>query len=1474
MKRLLLNLLATALLICSCQPVEQIPAFLSGSDGRRSSVKIELFPEGLEPIDTRSSFTWQDDEIKDIEIIALNAEGLIDNIIYTKGTSVKFEGIVGEQYTFYALANLGGRIGFSSADELFSHVRSISYSEIAKNGVPLCCAEAVQCTVSAKGNTVQLPMKRMLARIDFRVDTSLLKHADLDNGFTVKSVSIYNAINSYRPFEERVKQEATTGIDYSFDHANEQDLASLNSGATISLYAFENMQGELLQGNSDPWSKVPSKTDKSELCSYLELTASYSAGGLSSDDITYRMYLGANSTSNFDVRRNHIYSLTLRPSEDEIDGHRGSWKISSKDWSDSRTIRFIPEEVTIPSLGNASVSIAMTPDDFDIALQHKEWLSEAGCTFIYDSTKQQITITNTEEQEEDVSNFITAYSWDGALSADCNITVKGVAYPVSLEFDETVKELYINGPNAGNNTIWTPSVTATYSDGSTAKVTAQLRTNNSNIAKIVDNAVHSVALGSAQITAEYRERGRTVTTSTPATVNVTNPLLVLIADPNEIAMEAVKNNAYNISDNMNRKKLTVTARYPSGDTQLEWTALQWELTDTSGEDVFGLSRMGNMMLRVVLKTATKDATAELKASYTDNGITKDAIIYFNTFDDPVVRLYITPDSKTLEIGEQVYLQLVGVSSSGATTVMTSIGRWTSSSDCISLASSGQYKACKALSEGRATVTATYSGMSASAEIIVNGQDVITYETEISPKSATAKVGEEIQLNARSYKLTNGVRDNGTDVTATARWESSPSTGISISNGKASASQAGVYTVKASYQGASAEAIVEFTQADVVTNRLEITPTSSSAKLGEEIYFKAKWFTITNGVQDEGRDVTSSAAWSSDPSTGVTINRGKVTASAVGSYTITATYSGQSAEATATFTKADVISYELVVSPSSITLNEGDSKQLNATWYKLTNGVRDTGEDVTGKASWTSSADYVASVNGGKVSGLSQGNSTVTATYNGEQADCSVKVVHIASVTEELVITPDRSSVYQFGDAVSLKAIYYLLTDGERDEGTDVSSSADWTVVDGSTILNNEGKGSFSWKSSYGVASVSASYGDLNAEAEITVIGIKSIDISPNPVELEYNSQQQLSVHAKWSNDSTSTVAAALCNWAITSGKDCYTVGSDGLVKCLNVGNDGIGKVSLKSDTSIATEFQIKCTTIPELKASVSSIDTWGGNSYPVTFSFLGKTVTPTLTGVSYTASAPNGLISYSGGRLVATDWWGKSGSWITSSPSYTATFSYNGYTTTITGTMHGTTGFKDIGSMEHYFRDVMIPTTSGKATLTGCEDTVTTEDVQLQVSYAANKLSNGYLKVGSYPVTYSVTDPTNGLTRSGSTTVTIKTNVVKVEGQIIISNCDYSPSDNRTVNGSTSTNGGILATIGIHTNGHDETVFDVEMKLKYTDVYGVVRTATYPLESPDYGEVPAAKSSNGVVPGEDGDGDEHEINGFKFIIQWKADRAF
>lgn len=327
------------------------------------SVRVYVEYEGMHAAETKSSFTWKDDDISDIQAIIAEEDGTVCDIIYSDDTvGLSFKGTVGRKYYVLAAANMGERLNCSDISELATMTRNVEYSKISSDGIPMFSDHAEEITISKGSNTVTVKLVRMMARVDLTVDRKLLENGD---GFSVKSVKIYNATNLYSLFPSAARKTDPQGGS-TLDYASTNDLAALNNGGPISLYAFENMQGTLLPGNTDPWAKVPSSiSSTADLCSYLELKCSYTGKERSCDDITYRMYLGNDITTNFDIARNTVYKLTLIPTEEEIYGNRGSWKIESSGWTDNPGNRItvtqyeltiLPGKITLKTGGNAKAA--------------------------------------------------------------------------------------------------------------------------------------------------------------------------------------------------------------------------------------------------------------------------------------------------------------------------------------------------------------------------------------------------------------------------------------------------------------------------------------------------------------------------------------------------------------------------------------------------------------------------------------------------------------------------------------------------------------------------------------------------------------------------------------------------------------------------------------------------------------------------------------------------------------------------------------------------------------------------------------------------------------------------------------------------------------------------------------------------------------------------------------------------------------
>lgn len=210
-----------------------------------------------------------------------------------------------------------GNMGRVEAPENESDVSSLSYvlesyDDLRLKGFPL----AGKFVGYRKGEPAHFALKRLVGQYDIRMKTS----AD-DAVYLVKDVRLLNCAKDVYPFGDDVKASVFTGQwlegeDPTGDYLTQEDIDRLNAGETVSLYFLENLQGELLPGNTDRRQKVPSSLELIEKgvadhCTYIEITADISTPAARYTDGKYRFYLGQNQYSDFSIKRNTLYDVTL-----------------------------------------------------------------------------------------------------------------------------------------------------------------------------------------------------------------------------------------------------------------------------------------------------------------------------------------------------------------------------------------------------------------------------------------------------------------------------------------------------------------------------------------------------------------------------------------------------------------------------------------------------------------------------------------------------------------------------------------------------------------------------------------------------------------------------------------------------------------------------------------------------------------------------------------------------------------------------------------------------------------------------------------------------------------------------------------------------------------------------------------------------------------------------------------------------------
>ena len=323
MRKYLLYLFSLFLVPVGCTHQEDLPV----------SVCISLIPpEGL----LTRAIDPDEDLITDYNLFIFNAFGLMEEKVYASSRQLETEnGVVTHHtrlmqnvpYTILAAANLGYELPCRTLAEAKAYRYYMAYPDEFTPGMPMATVLDNVC-VGADGQFT-LPLRRLMARIDLRIDRSAL---DQDVQFTVRSVMVGGCPSSVQLFSVS-KAESGEQIFRGGYAKSWQQLDALNKevsvglSGTCSFYLLENCQGDLLENVTTEQGKVFNNNRYQEVCSYIEIKADYHSplwNTRSDSYLIYRFYLGEN-LNNFDVWRNTCYQVTVRPEGDGL--REDSWRV-------------------------------------------------------------------------------------------------------------------------------------------------------------------------------------------------------------------------------------------------------------------------------------------------------------------------------------------------------------------------------------------------------------------------------------------------------------------------------------------------------------------------------------------------------------------------------------------------------------------------------------------------------------------------------------------------------------------------------------------------------------------------------------------------------------------------------------------------------------------------------------------------------------------------------------------------------------------------------------------------------------------------------------------------------------------------------------------------------------------------------------------------------------------------------------------
>ena len=316
---------------------------------------------------------------------------------------------------------------------------------------------------------------------------------------------------------------------------------------------------------------------------------------------------------------------------------------------------------------------------------------------------------------------------------------------------------------------------------------------------------------------------------------------------------------------------------------------------------------------------------------------------------------------------------------------------------------------------------------------------------------------------------------------------------------------------------------EIEEQEVPVTAVSIGQETAEMYIGETAQLSAT--VLPNNATDK------TVLWASSKQSVATVSEtGLVTAVNEGTSTITASASGKTDKCIVTVTKRVIPVNSVELNKTALELVEGETETLTATVKP---------DDATDKTvSWTSSNTEVATVEGGKVVALKEGEATITAAAGEKTASCHVKVSKLIIPVSSVELSKTTLELVE-GDTETLTATV------KPDDATDktvvwASSNTEIATVEaGKVVALKEGE-----------ATITASAGEITATCLVKIskriIPVSSVELNKTTLELVEGDTETLTATVKPDDATDKTVS-----WA-SSNTEVATV-EEGKVVALKVG---------------------------------------------------------------------------------------------------------------------------------------------------------------------------------------------------------------------------------------------------------------------------------------------------------------------------------
>ena len=439
-----------------------------------------------EGADTKSILVIDPQEVTNLQVFAFDPSS--GNILYygegagaaLKGKPVTayVEGVstfewclpVGVPLDIYAVANIGQiDVPASVSALLASDAMNYTFNSMDDindlDGVPM--SGVLEGAVDdGNGNTLTIKMKKVLARFDIGVSFE-----GLPGSPKIHRVTVNNAHKHVTLFSTNEAADSEDDLTGEMDYTNEDDVNTLNSGGTITLYLPENMQTEVngatfntvgVNNSVLGWRDIrdnPGNRINMDYCTYLDFSYTFTKleGGIVTQ--TKRLYLGGHPTDNFDVRRNVKTDINVKLGDDGNDVL--AFKTPNGDFikeGESLTLGIVYQ----PELHGLVDASCFSTDNPNLSISSVNLDNNGNEDTAYTGTLE-VTASTAFEEDSKVGLFFTSPKAEYSGSS-ISITVDVDEIPVRVYFDEESMAY-------GTDSFLVNHVFAEFEDGSILDIT-------------------------------------------------------------------------------------------------------------------------------------------------------------------------------------------------------------------------------------------------------------------------------------------------------------------------------------------------------------------------------------------------------------------------------------------------------------------------------------------------------------------------------------------------------------------------------------------------------------------------------------------------------------------------------------------------------------------------------------------------------------------------------------------------------------------------------------------------------------------------------------------------------------------------------------------------------------------------------------------------------------------------------------------